>query len=55
MGRTRKFLNHVTVFATVATTGLIVANIASDSFGMMRSNRKINKLEAKLEKTAEMD
>lgn len=54
MCKTRKFLNHVTIFATVATTGLIVANIASDSLGIMKSNRKINKLEAKLDKANEV-
>lgn len=50
MCKTRKFLNHVTIFATVATTGLIIANILSDSVGIFKSNRKIHKLKAKLEK-----
>jgi len=53
MGRTRKMLNHMTVFATVATTSLIIANIASDSLGIMKANRKINKLEEKLDKAHE--
>ena len=53
MCKTRKFLNHITIFATVATTGLIAVNILSDSFDTMRSNRKINKLETKLDRATE--
>ena len=51
MCKTRRFLNHITIFATVVTTGLIVVNMLSDQIDVSLSNRKINKLETKLDKT----
>jgi len=50
MYRTRKFLNHITIFAAFTTIILVVLNLLSDEMDDFMFSRKINRLESKLDR-----